>query len=194
MDLVEHPSRDQTRLSPQWNDPSALDTPPPSVAILFSGLCVVGLSAVESVSKIRSFMHSPSRIAAARGLRGKEAQELIDLIDQVRPRLRYDGIRGTEQRSRLFRCRNSMGTFGNNVCICFVSSAKPPNYCLPHMFSSEPRVSVVFTVAAGLRTSAKESTWDVAWPSNTSDSGRRTRFSRYLSYSSPDIHRPSVCT
>ena len=55
------------------------------------------ISAVESVSYIRSFIHSSSRIAAARNLRGKEAQRLIDLIDQVSSVLQHDDvIRGAE--------------------------------------------------------------------------------------------------
>jgi hypothetical protein len=82
MDTVEHPS--QMCLTPQWNDPSVAHTSSPSADILYGGLRVVGVPAVDSVSKIRSFMHSPSQIAAARGLRGKEAQAFIDLIDQVR--------------------------------------------------------------------------------------------------------------
>ena len=185
--MVEHPS--QMCLSPQQNDPSVIHAPSPSVDILYGGLRVVDMSAVDSVSKIRSFMHSPSRVAAARDLRGKEAQGLIDLIDQVCPQLRYDCIRGTGERRRFFHCQNWMETFGNNVRTCFISSAKPPNYCQLHMFWNKSRcVSVMSTVTAGSRTSAKGSTWDVAWLSNTSGSGRRThstRFSRYLSYNLP---------
>ena len=55
-------------------------------AILYDGLCVVDASVAESISNIQSFMHSSSRIAAARNLRGKEAQRFIDLIDQVSSR------------------------------------------------------------------------------------------------------------
>ena len=80
-----------------------------------------------------------------------------------------------------------METFGNNVCTCFISSARPPNCYLPHMsFSKSRYLSIVFTVTVGLPTSAKGSAWDVAWLSNASGLGRRTRFSRYLSHSSLD--------
>ena len=46
---------------------------------------VTGISVSESVSVVRSFVHSPSCVAAARNLRGKEAQCLIDAIDGVSP-------------------------------------------------------------------------------------------------------------
>jgi len=63
---------------------SVVDAPSPPAAILYNDLQVGSMSAAESVADIWSFMHSSSRIAAARSLRGKEAQGLIDLIDQVR--------------------------------------------------------------------------------------------------------------
>ena len=82
MDIVEHPS--QTTFSSQCADTAVIDSPSPSVALLYNGLRVTDMSVADSVSKIRSFVHSSSQIAAARNLRGKDAQELIDLIDQVR--------------------------------------------------------------------------------------------------------------
>ena len=44
---------------------------------------VTEISALESVSIIRSFVHSPSGVAVARSLRGRGAQRLIDAIGQV---------------------------------------------------------------------------------------------------------------
>ena len=41
------------------------------------------VSASESIPIIHSFVHSSSSVAAAKNLRGKEAQSLIDAIDQV---------------------------------------------------------------------------------------------------------------
>ena len=41
------------------------------------------ISASESVPIIHSFIHSPTGVAAARNLRGKGAQSLIDAISQV---------------------------------------------------------------------------------------------------------------
>ena len=88
---------------------------------------------------------------------------------------------------RFLHCQNWMETSGSgdNVCIYFTRSAKPANCCLPHIFYGKSLyVSRTFAVLAGSRTSAKESTWDVPWPSNTSSPGqmtRRTIFSRYLS-------------
>ena len=72
---------------PQRINPSAIDASfdasfPPA-DIFYNGLRVADMSMAESVSSIRSFMHSSSRIAAARNLRGEEAQRLIDLIDRV---------------------------------------------------------------------------------------------------------------
>ena len=68
--------------------PSIQQTDPPvtgvSAGILYDYFRVIDKSMAESVSNIRSFMHSSSRIAAARNLRGREAQRLIDLIDRVR--------------------------------------------------------------------------------------------------------------
>ena len=80
---VESPSRvvfySQRTASPVINTPS----PPVVIDILSNGLRVTGRSGTESLLNIRTFMHSSSRIAAARNLRGKAAQGLIDLIDQV---------------------------------------------------------------------------------------------------------------
>ena len=81
MDTVENPS--QTSFSSQCADTTVIDSPSLSVVLLYNGLRVTDMSVADSVSKIRSFVHSSSRIAAARNLRGKDAQELIDLIDQV---------------------------------------------------------------------------------------------------------------
>ena len=82
MDVAENPSR--TGSYPLLTDPSVVSAPSPPLAILYNGLRVEDMSAAESISNIWSFMHSSSRIAAARNLRGEEARGLIDLIDQVR--------------------------------------------------------------------------------------------------------------
>jgi hypothetical protein len=82
MDAVENPS--STVFYTQPTDSPIISSPPSSVAILYNDLRVADMSAAESVSNIWSFMHSSSRITAARKLRGTEAQGLIDLIDQVR--------------------------------------------------------------------------------------------------------------
>ena len=68
---------------PQQTNPSTIDASSPPVDILYDGLRVADISMAKSISGIRSFMHSSSRIAAARNLRGEEAQGLIDLIDRV---------------------------------------------------------------------------------------------------------------
>ena len=95
MHTVENPVR--TVFYPQRTDPFVINTSPPPVATLYDSFRVTDVSAAESVSKIWSFMHSPSKIAAARNLRGEEAQALIDLIDQVSDvRFQHDGARGTE--------------------------------------------------------------------------------------------------
>lgn len=64
-------------------DPLVIGALHSSVTILSDGLNVTEMSVAEFVSNLRSFMHSSSRIAAARNLRGEEAQRLIDFIDQV---------------------------------------------------------------------------------------------------------------
>ena len=177
---------------PQRIDPSSTGALSPPITILYDGLHVSGTSAVESVSNIRSFIHSSSRITAVRNLRGRDAQGFIDLIDQVSSLWpQRDGfIRGLSARCRSSRCQSWMGSFGGNVCICFTKYAKPVNYCRHRMFWDESLyVSVTFTVAAGSRTSAKESTWGAASLSNTSGSGqgtRSTKFSRCLSCEQPN--------
>ena len=153
----------------------------------------------ESVSSIRTFMHSSSRIAAARKLRGREAQSLIDVIDRVcGPSLQRDGVWGTNLGCRPSHCQNWMRTSGSNVCTCFTNSAKLVNYCQPHMLCEKSLyASVTSTVPAGTPMSAEGSTWGVMWPSNNSDLGRRTsstRFSRYAGYNPLAIaHRCSSC-
>ena len=80
MDTTESP---RMAFHPQRTDTSKVSASSSPIVILYNGLRVVDASMAESVSNIRSFMHSSSRIAAARCLRGEEAQGLIDLIDQV---------------------------------------------------------------------------------------------------------------
>ena len=90
------------------------------------------------------------------------------------------------EQDRSSRYQSWMKGFENNVCTCFTRSAKPAGCCQPRTpCSKNQHLSAKFTVMADSRTSAKESTWDVAWPSNTSGSGQRTgstRFSRYSSH------------
>lgn len=94
-DTVENPSRGI--FHPQRTDPSVINTSPPPIAILYDGRHVADVLVTGSVSNIRSFMHSSSHIAAARNLRGEEAQVLIDLIDQVSDTwFRRNDARGTE--------------------------------------------------------------------------------------------------
>ena len=64
-------------------DPPVTSTSSLPVTILYDDLYVTDMSAAESVSNIRSLIHSPHLIAAAKGLRGEEAQRLIDFIDRV---------------------------------------------------------------------------------------------------------------
>ena len=54
-----------------------------AIPILCNGLRVADMSAAESVTNIRTLVHSQHHIAIARSLRGREAQGLIDFIDQV---------------------------------------------------------------------------------------------------------------
>ena len=83
-----------------------------------------------------------------------------------------------------------IGTFGNNICTYFIRSAKLANYCQPRTFYGKSLCApVIFAIAVGSRTSAKESIWDVEWLSNTSGSGwgkGSTRVSRCLSPNPPD--------
>jgi len=81
MDTAEYPH--QALFSPQRTEAPATSAPPSPVGIFYNGFRVADMLAAESVSNIRSFMHSSSRIATARNLRGREAQRLIDLIDRV---------------------------------------------------------------------------------------------------------------
>ena len=88
---------------------------------------------------------------------------------------------------RLFHCQNWTKPFENNVCTCFISSAKRANYSLPHILCNESGyASVTFAVTAGSRTSGRGSTWGASSPSNTSGLGRMTRptiFLRCLGFS-----------
>jgi len=90
-----------------------------------------------------------------------------------------------------------MNASGNNVRTCFTNSAMPANCCRPHAFYNKNLyTTVTSTVTVDSRMSLKESTWDVAWPSNISGSGPRmysTRFSRYLCYNPPNSPSLSLC-
>ena len=68
---------------PQRTDSSVISDPPPPVAIVDNGPRMADISVAESVSSIRSFIHSLSWITAAKNLRGEEAQGFINLIDRV---------------------------------------------------------------------------------------------------------------
>jgi len=97
MDTIENPSQTIFHLFPQPADPSAINLSPSSTAVLCNSLHVADMSVAESISNIRSFMHSSSQIAAARNLRGEDAQRLIDFIDQVNyAQLQHDYARGSD--------------------------------------------------------------------------------------------------
>jgi len=83
MDAIENPSQTIFHLFPQPADPSAINLSPSPPTVLCNSLYVADIPVTESISNIRSFIHSPSQIAAARNLRGEDAQRLIDRIDQV---------------------------------------------------------------------------------------------------------------
>lgn len=68
---------------PQQAGPSILTASSPPSPTPYNSLCVTDLSDADAVSNIRSLIHSPYQIAIARGLRGKEAEGLVDFIDQV---------------------------------------------------------------------------------------------------------------
>ena len=81
MATTERPSR--TAFYQQRSGSPVTSTSSPPVAILYDGLRVTDMSGDETVSNIRSLLHSSSQITAARNLRGKDAQGFINLIDQV---------------------------------------------------------------------------------------------------------------
>ena len=88
MDTVENPSQTIFHLHPQrtFGPPATSATSTASSSpILYDGPRAADTSAAGSILNIWSLIHSPSRITIARSLRGKEAQRLIDLIDQVSP-------------------------------------------------------------------------------------------------------------
>ncbi|KAF9648138.1 kinase-like protein [Thelephora ganbajun] len=68
---------------PQRTGLSVASSSSASEILLYGCHHVAGISMDERVLNIRAFLHSPHRIAAARGLRGEEAQGLIELIDQA---------------------------------------------------------------------------------------------------------------
>ena len=79
MDAAKDPSRTIPCLYPQR------PRPPTSQHPLYNDL-VADVSEVNPVLKVRSLVHSPYWIAIARGLRGKEAEDLIEFIDRVSAR------------------------------------------------------------------------------------------------------------
>ena len=127
--MVFYPRRTDLSVITASSLPVVIDT-------LYSGFRVTDMSAVESVSMIRSFMHSSTRITAARKLRGKEAQGLIDLIDQVRGmRLRRDGVRETEHGRQALALPELDGNLRRQCLhllykICKASELLPASYVL----------------------------------------------------------------
>ena len=90
MDVVEDPP--WTAFHIQQTDPPVTGASSPPVTNLHDGSRMSDIFVIASVSNIRSFMHSSSRIAAARNLRGKEAQGFIDFVDQVSSLLPRRGV------------------------------------------------------------------------------------------------------
>ena len=92
---------------------------------------------------------------------------------------------------RPLRYRNWTRSSGNNVCTCCTRCAKTPKYYRLHISCSKILcVSVPFTVTADSQTLGQETTWDVVWPSKTSDSGQKTRLTRFSRYLNP--HPPCI--
>jgi len=97
MDTIENPSQTIFHLFPQPADPSVINLSSSSTAVLCNSLHVADIPVTESILNVRSFIHSPSQIAAARNLRGEDAQRLIDRIDQVNyAQLQHDYARGSD--------------------------------------------------------------------------------------------------
>ena len=82
-----------------------------------------------------------------------------------------------------------MRSFENSVYTCFTRFVRPVKCCRPRISCSKSFcMSAEFAIMAGLQTSAKGSTWNAMWLSNTSGFGRRTcptAFSRYPSSNLP---------
>ena len=99
--------------------PTITATSSPAIA-LYNGLLVADMSAAESISIIRSLIHSPHQIAAARSLRGKDAQGLIEFIDQVIPPscsvVTLLGLGKLNTPCRSLHCQSWMRSFENKIC------------------------------------------------------------------------------
>ena len=165
----------QTIPYPQQIQSSEIVAPSSSAVVLYNGLRAAGVSITESVSNIQSLLHSPYRIAAARSLRGQEAQGLINLGGTQLQRRDTPRCWGTELNvtCRSLHCRKSVKSSENNVCTCFTRSAKRAECYQPHIScSGSLYLSATFAVMVGSRTSVKKSTWEIMWPSSTSGLGR----------------------
>jgi len=89
MGAVEDPSRTILRLYPQRPGPSTATAVSPLVPVLCNDLRAADIPEADLVSDVRSLVHSPYWITVTRGLRGKEAGELIDFIDRVSVRRQH---------------------------------------------------------------------------------------------------------
>ena len=153
-------------------------------------------STAEFVPIISSFIHSPSSIAFVRSLRGEEAQGLIEIINQVRivqseHTVTPLNVWELNIGHRPLRCLNWTKSSGNNACTYCTRCAKTAKHCRPRIpCSKDLCVPVPFAVTVDLQTSAQETTWGAALPSNTSGSGQRTCPTRFSRYSNP--HPPCI--
>jgi len=127
----------QTISPPQPTDLPVISPSSPSATALCNSLRVADTSVTESISNIRSFIHSSTQIAAARNLRGKDAQGFIDLIDQVNcAQSQHDCTRGTERGIQALTLPELNGNLRKQYLhllykVCKACELLPASYVLP---------------------------------------------------------------
>ena len=124
------------------------------------------------LSEVQSLLNSPSMVALARSLQGREAQSFIDRLHHVSysshvNHAQIDLHCSAEHRS--LRIHISMTTFGGGACGLFARYPKHRGF-YPCRISCERRTYTLgrFATGGGLVSSAMENTRETPWPSNSS--------------------------
>lgn len=116
-------------------------------------ICSMDVTSIECLSEVRSLLSCPSKVAAARDLKGNEAQMLVDFLDRVSGLCPSSSILMIECVERRFWSnRPSMTNFVNGVFCSFLRSAKPVVLYPPGMFFEGGYTWGRFTTTVGPQT------------------------------------------
>jgi hypothetical protein len=123
-------------------------------ALFWDAIFSMDITSTEGLSKISTLIHSPSKITAARSLRGDDAQRVIDLTDQAsNPSKHPPAPRMLIIKCSFFHYLPLIRKYLGGSHDCSTRSAKPVGCCPHHIpFNQSPPILVNLDGAAASRT------------------------------------------